>query len=327
MSTPNPNAWPVEKEPSPADGTGVDDQAALAFEIAAMRVRASWDELDSPPADPVPTTPSTAPLDPFAPIVPGPASYPPPAPQAVQPALAMAEPSAVSPMASAAPPASLESAVDTAPMMFAQTAPVAANVAQQRRAQAQDGLPAVTFLPAKKASKPLVIAVALTAIVLLAFGLFAGGDDAQEGGQAVGAPVAESEPPHVEAPSTTVASPNAGAATPTPDEGRLTAVAPAPTVSPVSPTKGGAGTPTTKQKAVAATSQPRASEPIRASKGSDTAKRGKRSAPQVAHPRAQRHESASARAAKSKPEPKRAAPAQAETPKRKGTGFVSANPY
>lgn len=35
----------------PAEGSAVDDQAALTFEIAAMRMRASWEDLGQAPAD------------------------------------------------------------------------------------------------------------------------------------------------------------------------------------------------------------------------------------------------------------------------------------
>ena len=76
MSDLDHDAWTQDNALPGTDGPALDDQAALAFEIAAMRVRASWDDLEAP-AEFAPSPIASAPIDPFAPIVPAAAPAPP----------------------------------------------------------------------------------------------------------------------------------------------------------------------------------------------------------------------------------------------------------
>src|SRR4051794_35168680 len=128
MSDLENDAWPHDKALPEADSPALDDQAALAFEIAAMRVRASWDELGAAP-EVAPSPLAAAPVDPFAPII---------VPEATPAPLAFA--SEVSP----------SSVVDTAPMAFLVATPAAVSGGKAPTSAFDDALAAPTFLPGNK---------------------------------------------------------------------------------------------------------------------------------------------------------------------------------
>ena len=195
MSDLEHDAWPHDKALPEADSLALDDQAALAIEIAAMRVRASWDELDAPP-EVAPTPLAAAPVDPFAPII-----VPEPAVPAWSPSpvSALAPESALRPAASAslppqpfdlATPAPLafasevspSSVVDTAPMAFLVATPAAVSGGKVSTSSSafDDALPAPTFLPGNKLASPTVIAVVVVTLLAGTLWLLGGSDSPTE---------------------------------------------------------------------------------------------------------------------------------------------------
>jgi|GEM_PF-5765321 len=288
-------AWPPEKAPPQVDGSTVDDESALAFEIAAMRVRASWDELEAPEA-PAAGPVAAAAADPFAPIV---LAGDPFAPLPAAPAAAPVAP------ASAASP---NAAADTAPMVFLQVTPAA------RSRGFDEPAPAPSFLPKKRLNNAAIAAIVGAVAVVGAIWLFSGG-----------APKEAAQEPTPTDPSALNAS------------GRVEVPTPAPGADARLATQAGATRPTSATEAerplAAAPSVRPSIEPIvkpLAASSFDAKRNNKRSSASAAQARPQRHESvASARPPKRKTgeSARPAAPARDDAAKRKGTGFVSANPY
>lgn len=349
MSELDNDAWPQDATLPQGDGPALDDQAALAFEIAAMRVRASWDELDAPAEAPAPTALGALPIDPFAPFsapaqvaAQAPWSAPPPAqpalippPSVPPPAPAAQDPFAPAVALPSAAETSPSSAVDTAPMAFLLATPAAvAGAPKQPTSSFDESTSAPAFLPGNKLASPKTIAIAVASVVLAGALWLMGGDDAPaEAGQgaAPSSPSAVSvPPPRVEA---VLAAPSPGAAPALPAPGERLAVAPSPpaSASHEQAERPLAATPTAileQRAAVAPAARNEEPDARREAKAAD-ARRNKRAPTPSAQSRAQRHESvASVKPAKRKSSAESPRPsAPVESPKRKGTGFVSANPY